>query len=459
MLALVLLAFWPYFVFHVTFQETETIRYALPVLVPVAGLAIVALWGLPRRVALVSAVLIVAATAGIADAPLRAYAATASPIFRAFEHMAIAARESGAAPEVVALHQRIGSESVQARLWMVDQWSFRFLPYAQPDELDAAFTYWRSGATSAAWLIADPLRRDLARLDRRAREKVGAYRWDAGARTLVAFARPTDVDLWRLERPRWMLGRGWAVTPEIGGVTTARNLGPHLSPAVAYLQRDSAPLWIVVGGRHLGGPGDGPVRLTAVLDGRELASWTVTASARQFSQWIELPAGVPAGSEAYATLLVSASGANGAPAPMVGLESFDAAPFDAAIWGYADGWHEPEQNPDLGTFWRWMTREASLLVEAPAGALTMRVAGEAPLAELGGAVVLRVLMNGVEVAQRPLTRLFDEVFTLDASARAGSHDRITLAVDRDFSPSEIEDSPDRRRLSLRIASVTIGPGD
>ncbi len=456
MLALVLLAFWPYFVFHVTFQETETIRYALPVVVPVAGLLIVALWWMPRRLALAFALVIVAASAGIAGPPLRAYAGAPSPIFRAFEVMATAPGASGDEPGVVAIHHRIGSESAQARVWMAGHWSYRFLPYAQPDELEEAVNYWRSGAASSVWLIADPLRHDLALVDPRAREQVGAYRWDSRTRTLVAFARPTDVDLWRLQRPRWMLGRGWAVTPEIGGVTAARNLGPHRAPAVAYLQRDRAPLWIVIGGRHLGDDGDGAVRLSAALDGQSVAEWTVTPSSRQFSQWIELPAGIPAGNDAYATLSVRASGIDGAATPAVGLEYFDAAPSDAVIWGYAEGWHEPEQNPALGTFWRWMQREANLLVEAPSGPLTLRIAGEAPLAELGGAAVLRVLMNGVEVARRSLVRNFDETFTIDASARRGSHDRVTLAVDRDFSPSEIEGSPDRRRLSLRVASVTLG---
>ena len=43
--------FLPYLVFHLAFQETVTIRYALPMLVPVAGLAVAGLAGLGLRVA------------------------------------------------------------------------------------------------------------------------------------------------------------------------------------------------------------------------------------------------------------------------------------------------------------------------------------------------------------------------------------------------------------------------
>lgn len=455
MLALVLLAFWPYFVFHITFQETETIRYALPVIVPIAGLAVVALWWLPRRLAVVSAIAVVAVTAGSAQVPLMAYHSTTAPIFRAFEVMATAGDWLTAAPDVVAIHKRIRSESAHARTWMEGHWSFTVLPPERAGALSATVSYWRDGATGSVWLIADPTRNDLALIDPRTRERIGAYRWPAATRPLVAFARPTDVDLWLLTRPRWMLGSGWAVTPEIGGVTAAAGLGPHREPAIAYLRRDGVPLRIVIGGRHLGSDADAAVRLSATLDGREIAQWVVAPASRQFSQWIDLPLGVGAGDDAYAELRVRASSVDGGPIPPVGLEYFDAASSDDVIWGYGDGWHEPEQNPELGTFWRWMQRDATVRVSAPPGGLVIRVAGEAPLRALGGAPILRVLVNDVELAQRTLEGAFDEAITLDAAARSGAEDRITLRVDRDFSPSEIEDSPDRRRLSLRIGTVEI----
>ncbi|GMV22027.1 MAG: hypothetical protein AMXMBFR57_19760 [Acidimicrobiia bacterium] len=455
MLALVLLAFWPYFVFHITFQETETIRYALPVVVPLAGFVIAGLFLLPRRAAIASAAVILAVTAGVAQPPLLAYRATPAPIFRAFEVIATAGDRLTHVPDVVAIHRRIRSESAHARTWMEGHWSLTVLPRDGAGALSATISYWREGATGPVWLIANPIRHDLALIDPRVRQRIGAYRWPPATRSLVAFARPTDVDLWLLTRPRWMLGSGWAVTPEIGGVTAAAGLGPHREPAIAYLRREGAALRIVIGGRHLGSDADAAVRLSATLDGREIAQWIVAPDARQFSQWIDLPLGVAAGDDAYAELRVRASSVDGGPIPPVGLEYFDAASFDDVIWGYGDGWHEPEQNPELGTFWRWMQRDATVRVSAPAGGLEIRVAGEAPLRTLGGAPVLRVLVNGVERAQRTLGGTFDEVITIDAATRSGGDDQITLRVDRDFSPSEIEDSPDRRRLSLRIGTVEI----
>ena len=54
-LATLVLGFWPYLVFHVLFHETVTIRYALPGIVPVAGLAIIGLAMLGNRMAVAGA--------------------------------------------------------------------------------------------------------------------------------------------------------------------------------------------------------------------------------------------------------------------------------------------------------------------------------------------------------------------------------------------------------------------
>jgi hypothetical protein len=86
-LATVLLGFWPYLIFHLTFHETVTIRYGLPLVVPMAGLAVIGLSALGVRVATAGAAAMVIASLVAAVPRLEAYSANTSAGFRAFQDM------------------------------------------------------------------------------------------------------------------------------------------------------------------------------------------------------------------------------------------------------------------------------------------------------------------------------------------------------------------------------------
>jgi hypothetical protein len=88
------IAFAPYAVFHLLFQETVTTRYALPLVPAVAYGALAALEGLPAR-AMQAAALGIAALSLVAAVPASSsYAREGAPIFRAFDDMATKALAS-----------------------------------------------------------------------------------------------------------------------------------------------------------------------------------------------------------------------------------------------------------------------------------------------------------------------------------------------------------------------------
>ena len=95
-------AFAPYLVFDLLFQETFTTRYALPLVVPVAYLATRAVAAAPRSVGITIAGGAVALNVMVAGFSLRAYASTPAPVFRMLTDM----RTSAAA---VAGHSAAGA--------------------------------------------------------------------------------------------------------------------------------------------------------------------------------------------------------------------------------------------------------------------------------------------------------------------------------------------------------------
>ena len=77
------------------------------------------------------------------------------------------------------------------------------------------------------------------------------------------------MDWYRVDRPEWYVGEGWALTPEAAGVADADRRGPSLAP-IDRLDLDSASCWrrLMIGGRSFD-PTLRP-RLTVRLDGRRL---------------------------------------------------------------------------------------------------------------------------------------------------------------------------------------------
>src|SRR5690606_38477526 len=119
--------------------------------------------------------------------------------------------------------------------------------------------------------------------------------------------------------PDWMLGRGWALSPDVGGITFAQGRDPSLVPADGYIRRTEVATRLMVGGRQISGTRAAEV--VVEIEGRIVSRWEVTREQPQFLYWIELPAGVLAGEGAYAMVQVRVEAAGGAgEAPRIALE-------------------------------------------------------------------------------------------------------------------------------------------
>ena len=205
--------FGPYALFHIMFQETATVRYSLPLVVPIAYLAATAVTSARRSGSLVVSVGLVLAMLLTAVPAAIGYARTPSPIFSAFADM-------GRAPQpaaLAAMHRRIWTESRRARRWTGEP---------KPPLLAAPRDYewlelsraWRAGDSSRTWFVADPRRTDLALIDPASRSAV-SYRWPF-QRSGVCRRRPA-------ERSRSGHHRQARLVPGSGVVADAGSGGDH----------------------------------------------------------------------------------------------------------------------------------------------------------------------------------------------------------------------------------------
>src|SRR5207248_2241157 len=97
-LGLLAIAFGPYLLFDLLFQETFTGRYALPLVVPAAYLAAAGLQGAPRQAAWLLAIPIVLFDAHVGGTSIAAYAREQAPAFRLLDDMTRASHATGERP-------------------------------------------------------------------------------------------------------------------------------------------------------------------------------------------------------------------------------------------------------------------------------------------------------------------------------------------------------------------------
>ena len=119
-LALLAVAFGPYLVFDLLFQETFTSRYALPLVVPIAYLAVAGLRLLPCDIGLAVAIaagdVLARTSAAPRSPPIRAQPA---PAFRLLDDMRAAA-STASRPPVLAPDRRECVRPARPRKWLGD---------------------------------------------------------------------------------------------------------------------------------------------------------------------------------------------------------------------------------------------------------------------------------------------------------------------------------------------------
>ena len=172
--ALVLIVtFGPYAAFHLLFHETETLRYALPLVPVMAYLALTAveidrvrllLPSIGVGIAVISLVIALPATI--------AYAHDGAPIFRLFDDMAATAH-GGERVDFIGMH----AVARRAAEWVGPVLPARIGRAPHGREWLTLVDLWKAEPSARVWFAADPKRSDLALFDPRSRELVRSYRW------------------------------------------------------------------------------------------------------------------------------------------------------------------------------------------------------------------------------------------------------------------------------------------
>jgi hypothetical protein len=438
-------AFGPYLLFHMIFQETVTGRYALPLVIPIAYCATTGARALPRRLGLVALAVIAVVSAHVGGTSVAAYSRDKPPAFRLLDDMRAAFTALNAAP-VLALDRRQEFDLRRPIRWVGDAMPLidRKLPAPPQHEWLELVKYWNGGGRAPVWLVVDPMRHVVDLIGRGAAATEPArYRWHVPYPILLSGVRPNEMDWYRIRRPEWYVGEGWELTPEAAGVSAVDRHGLSNGPIEAWIAGETLSGTLVVGGRNFD-PATTP-RLQVFVNDR-LRDEAVVAPGF-FLRFLPFgPASDPSADFAKVTIRAT-------PAARVGIEQFDVS-STRALFGYGRGWHEPEFNPQNGLRWRWLSERGELRVRAPPGvsALMLHLEGESPRKYFsrGSRLVVRAREQVV----------FDRVLSADFSIDAvvpvvpgWDHETtISLETDQVFIPAEQSWRPtgDRRHLGLRV---------
>jgi transmembrane protein TMEM260 (protein O-mannosyltransferase) len=443
-------AFGPYFVFHLLFQQLDTTRYALPIVIPVGWLAArgFALAGrLTPMVAapLVAAALIVAVPGGVA------YGRDPHPAFRAIADAVQRARVQP--PAAVYSHY-----AIRRPLQAADTGALHVVEPVTQYEWLGPVNYWRNGGADPIWFFADARRTDLALIDPHSRSDVVRYRWTVEQRGELSGTRPLGVDWYRLGVPGWFAGQGWSLTPEIGGLTQATSMGPDHRPIEAWVRRRPGPFHAVVGARHLGGGADADAEMTLAVDGHPIARWPVTRAARNALQFVDLPDGIP-GAGPFATLTITSRSVDPKRSAPVAVRQFDVQPSAQLVTAFAEGWHEAEYSIETGLTWRWTSERSVLRINGPAQPVTLEIAGESPLRYFDRPPTVKITAGDVTLAQFQPDTDFEWRVAVPAEAMLNSGGAIAIEIDRVYLPGKVEGTADDRHLGLRIFDLRVNGVD
>jgi hypothetical protein len=444
------IAFGPYLVFDLLFQETFTSRYALPLVVPMAYLAAAGLRWAPSEAAWLLALPIVMFDAHVGGRSIAAYAGQKAPAFRLLDDMKRAAEATGARP-VLAPDRRESFDMRRPILWMGGAMPSIVRQLAVPPQHEwlEAVQYWNAGGRAPVWFLVDPRR---TAIDLVQHASAFGYSWPLPYPVLISGVRPNDVDWYPLDRPEWYVGEGWALTPEAAGVAAADHRGLSRAPIEGWVRRSARGGMLMIGGRNLD-PSRRP-QLTVVIDLDRTDRPLVTEQLPPgpFLRFAAIPPaadGLAMGE--YAKLRVSATEGDA-----VAIEQFDASAA-RVLFGFGDGWHEPELNPRTGARWRWLSERGEIRLGSKSdGPLKLHVEGESPLKYFSRGSRLKI-RSGDQV-------YFDEVLSSDFSVTvqlppgAGP---IMLETDQVYVPAErrslLRRLADRRHLGLRFFKVDLRP--
>jgi hypothetical protein len=446
-LAILLVAFAPYTVLHLLFQETITVRYTLPILPLVTVLAARGCAAAGRFAPLVAAPLLIMAAVVAVPAGV-AYGREPHPAFRAIDDAS--RRATTNPPAAVYAHFSL-RRPMQA--------AASTLPFVEPRrsyEWLGPVDYWRHGGTAPIWFLADPRRTDLALIDPQSRLDVVRYRWAVAERPELGGSRPLGADWYRFERPGWFAGEGWSLTSETGGLARLNATGPDHRPIEAWVWRRPGAFHLIVGGRHLGEQGDPSAAFELSVDDIVRDRWELSVDQRNFLRFLDLPEGI-AGSGDYARLTIAVRSVDPARRAAVAVRQFDIQPAHQMVFGFGEGWHEEEYDPPTGRRWRWTSERSVLRIKGAPGAVRIGLRGESPLRYFGAPPTVRITAGGRVIGQFQPNADFEWSTTVQAQDLIQGGGGVAIETDRVYLPGPAEGTADQRHLGLRLYECHVHP--
>jgi len=298
-----------------------------------------------------------------------------------------------------------------------------------------------------AWWLADPRRGDRVAVDPRAVVVRDTYAWPAPAAALLGGMRPHPFDWLVVTNPSWVLHDGWALTPELAGLSREAGQGPEApGGAQATVRAEGLQRTLLVGGRHLGAA---PQTLHVAIDDHWQASTIVDPGAFHHV-WT-----LPAATGPSQTLRVRTEDA--ADGSRVALEQFDIQPRGVPVLALGTGWHEPERDVPSGRRWRWMGPQASVEIWGAGCDVQVTLTGSWPRHYAEAPVLSAHTATGLALGDTTLARPFTARVVVPAHAQVDGRVDLVLRASTSFVAGERTGTGDARRLALEVADVAVAP--
>lgn len=435
----------PYVAWHLAFQETASVRYALPI---VASQVLLMAAGAARsRVATAAAGIVIVAGGVTSVTAVSAYWRAASPVEQSMQDLELRA-STMTTPPALAFHHAV------VRAARGNGWIGRTLDAPVRYEWLEVAEHFSSGRPGPVWFLADRRRTDLALFDPHDRRLVQGYGWPAAVAPLLGGIQPRHVLWHEIRDPGWMLLRGWSLTAETHGVSRRDGHTPGGLGTDGRIRRRTTAAVMMIGGRNLGGPCDTGALVDVSIDGRVVAQWTAGPHAA-FLQVVPLAAGALEGPGAYAALRVTARDAAGTARLVdVAIHSFDVQSPGTPMASLGAGWHVPELDDRTGEQWRWMDEVGELQVEGFGADVELTLRGSAAPVGSGAPPHVEFRAGDVVIGSFPLASAFEWTVRLPAAALATSGGRVEARSRHWVIPDELRGNGDKRRLSLQLSELT-----
>ena len=424
-LGILLVLFAPYTLYHFALQETTTLRYAIPTL-PL--MVIPAAFAVSRAVQDRAPVLVC-----IAAAVTAAGAVVTTPL--------LAAYSNSPSPPARAV-QSLGELALKEDLVVSGDHVFeRYLPYLAPvaevilpkarEEWRALNRYWVAGNRRPVWYLTDTVRSVLSLADPKSQTRSNVWQWPKPLAALQKGVRPAQVELIRLDPPRWFTESGFFLTPDAGPpdrVARERHL--------LFVNRDLDSDRVLVSGAT-----SKPTVVSVVVGHSDRQHWTVSEN---FSVQAVLP--TKSSVAGYTPVRFEAGD------PLLLTEVSIVGAGDDVVRP-TNGFYRLERDEENKEY-RWIGPSAEVLVSRSGVPVWVNLRGYIHIEHIRLPLTVEARLDGRPVS---IYKLRDSSFAINIPLPATNSraSLVTLLSAQSFVPNEVEGNGDTRKLALQIYSLEV----